>query len=179
VHGADVVTLDPADITVAHTRAPTADAAVTRESNVVLGVLIADCLPVLFAETTGNVIAAAHAGWRGLASGVLENTVAAMAVDPADIVVWLGPAIGMSAFEVGKDVVDAFARPDVHEGFAPKERGKWNADLCAIARARLERCGVRNVSGGGHCTFTDSARFFSYRRDRETGRMAALIWIAS
>ncbi len=179
VHGANVVTLDSAEIDAACTRAPIADAAVTRQRDVVLSVLIADCLPVLFAETTGNVIAVAHAGWRGLASGVLDNTVAAMGVDPADIVVWLGPAIGMNAFEVGKDVVDAFARSDVNKGFAPKGHGKWNADLYAIARARLERCGVRNVNGGGYCTFTDSARFFSYRRERETGRMAALIWIAS
>jgi polyphenol oxidase len=179
VHGADVVTLDSADINVARTLAPIADAAVTRERDVVLSVLIADCLPVLFAERTGDVIGVAHAGWRGLASGVLENTVAAMGVDPAAIVVWLGPAIGMNAFEVGKDVVDAFAGSDVHEAFAPKGHGKWNADLYAIACARLERCGVRNVNGGAYCTFTDRARFFSYRRDRETGRMAALIWAAS
>jgi len=179
VHGADVVRLDAAAIDVARTSAPVADAAVTRERNVVLGVLIADCLPVLFAERTADVVAVAHAGWRGLACGVLENTVAAMGVDPADIVVWFGPAIGMNAFEVGEDVVDAFAETDVDQGFAPKGRGKWNADLYAIARARLERSGVRSVNGGGYCTFTDSARFFSYRRERETGRMAALIWIAS
>jgi YfiH family protein len=179
VHGADVVTLDAATVIAARTSAPVADAAVTRERNVVLGVLIADCLPVLFAERTADVIAVAHAGWRGLARGVLENTVGAMGVDPADIVVWLGPAIGMNAFEVGEDVVDAFAGSDVDEGFAPKGRGKWNADLYAIARARLERSGVRSINGGGYCTFTDSARFFSYRRERETGRMAALIWVAS
>jgi polyphenol oxidase len=178
VHGPDVVTLDAAAIDSARTSAPTADAAVTRERNVVLGVLIADCLPVLFAGRTANVIAVAHAGWRGLAGGVLENTVATMDVDPADIIVWLGPAIGMNAFEVGEDVVDAFAGTDVGEVFAPKGRGKWNADLYAIARARLERTGVRSVHGGGYCTFKDSARFFSYRRERETGRMAALIWIA-
>jgi polyphenol oxidase len=179
VHGADVVTLDAATVIAARTSAPVADAAVTRERNVVLGVLIADCLPVLFAERTADVIAVAHAGWRGLARGVLENTVGAMGVDPADIVVWLGPAIGMNAFEVGEDVVDAFAGSDVDEGFAPKGRGKWNADLYAIARARLERSGVRSINGGGYCTFTDSARFFSYRRERKTGRMAALIWVAS
>lgn len=179
VHGADVVMLDATAVNVARTSAPVADAAVTRERNVVLGVLIADCLPVLFAQRTADVIGVAHAGWRGLARGVLENTVAAMGVDPADIVVWLGPAIGMNAFEVGEDVVDAFAESNVDEGFAPKGRGKWNADLYLIARARLERSGVRSIDGGGYCTFTDSARFFSYRRERETGRMAALIWIAS
>jgi YfiH family protein len=179
VHGPDVVTLDAAAIGAARANAPVADAAVTHERNVVLGVLIADCLPVLLTGRNANVIAVAHAGWRGLARGVLENAVAAMGIEPADIVAWLGPAIGMNAFEVGDDVVDAFAGSDVREGFAPKGPGKWNADLYAIARARLERSGVRSVSGGGYCTLTDSARFFSYRRERETGRMAALIWIAS
>ena len=178
VHGPDVVTLDATAIPTAHASSPVADAAVTREHNVVLGVLIADCLPVLLAERNGNVIAVAHAGWRGLARGVLQNAVAAMGIEPADIIAWLGPAIGMSAFEVGEDVVDAFAASDVHEGFAPKGRGKWNADLYAIARTRLEQSGVRSVNGGGYCTFTDSARFFSYRRERETGRMAVLLWIA-
>jgi YfiH family protein len=178
-HGADVATLDAAAIDVARTRAPIADAAVTRERDVVLGVLIADCLPVLFAAKNANVVAVAHAGWRGLASGVLENAVATMGVAPADVIAWLGPAIGMSAFEVGEDVVDAFAESDIREGFAPKGYGKWNADLYAIARARLNRSGVRSINGGGYCTFTDSARFFSYRRERETGRMAALIWLAS
>jgi YfiH family protein len=178
VHGVDVVTLDAEAVNVARTSAPIADAAVTRERNVVLGVLIADCLPVLFAERTGNVIAVAHAGWRGLSHGVLENTVAAMGIDPGDIIAWLGPAIGMNAFEVGEDVVEAFAGSGVREGLAPNGRGKWNADLHAIARARLERSGVRSISGAGYCTFTDSALFFSYRREQETGRMAALIWIA-
>jgi polyphenol oxidase len=179
VHGADVVTLDAAAISAARANAPIADAAVTRERNVVLGVLIADCLPVLLAGRNADVIAVAHAGWRGLARGVLENAVAAMGIAPADIIAWLGPAIGMNAFEVGEDVLDAFAASEVGQSFVPKGRGKWNADLYAIARTRLERSGVRSVNGDGYCTFTDSARFFSYRRERETGRMAALLWIAT
>jgi len=156
-----------------------ADAAVTCERDVVLSVLIADCLPVLFAERNGRVVGIAHAGWRGLARGVLETTVAAMDVAAEDIVAWLGPAIGMHAFEVGDDVIDAFADSNIAACFRLKRVGKWNADLYAIARARLARCGVHDVHGGGYCTFTDRARFFSYRRDGQTGRMAALIWIAS
>ncbi|HEY3179552.1 MAG TPA: peptidoglycan editing factor PgeF [Casimicrobiaceae bacterium] len=179
VHGADVAILDAGAIDSARTSAPIADAAVTRERNTVLGVLIADCLPVLFAERSGNVIAVAHAGWRGLARGVLENTVAAMGVERAEIIAWLGPAISMNAFEVGQDVVDAFSESDVDECFVAKSHDKWNADLYAIARKKLERFGVQSANDGGYCTFTNSAQFFSYRRDRETGRMAALIWIAS
>ena len=179
VHGPDVVTLDATAIGAARANAPVADAAVTQERNVALGVLIADCVPVLFAGRNASVIAVAHAGWRGLARGVLENAVTAMGIEPADIIAWLGPAIGMNAFEVGEDVVDAFTTSGVRRGFVSKGRGKWHADLYAIARARLERSGVRSVNGGGYCTFTDSARFFSYRRERETGRMAALVWVAS
>ena len=171
VHGAAIADLDAAYGGFA------ADGSVTRTPGTVCAVLTADCLPVLLADRDSRVVAAAHAGWRGLAAGVIEAAVAELSIDPASVLAWLGPAIGMSAFEVGEDVVDAFAASDVHEGFAPKGRGKWNADLYAIARARLEQSGVRSVNGGGYCTFTDSARFFSYRRERETGRMAAVLWI--
>jgi polyphenol oxidase len=178
VHGSDVATLDATAVGAARASAPIADAAVTRERGVVLVVTIADCLPVLLADRSGRAIGIAHAGWRGLARGVLENAVAAMGVAPDDIVAWFGPAIGSRAFEVGEDVVDAFADADVSARFDVKRQGKWTADLCGIARTKLERCGLRSIHGGSFCTFEDPARFFSYRRDRETGRMAALIWLA-
>ena len=178
VHGSDVATLDASAADSAHASAPIADAAVTRERGIVLAVTIADCLPVLLADRSGRAIGIAHAGWRGLARGVLENAVAAMGVPPGDIAAWFGPAIGSRAFEVGEDVVDAFADADVSTCFAVKRQGKWTADLCGIARTKLERCSVRSIHGGSFCTFEDPARFFSYRRDRETGRMAALIWLA-
>ena len=157
---------------------PRADAAVTRETNVVLAVRVADCMPVLFADRDASVVAAAHAGWRGLASGVLENTLSAMDCDPAEIVAWLGPAIGREAFEVGADVRDAFVGrdPGADSAFAAKSPGKWLCDLEALARMRLAQAGVRSVAGGGLCTYSDRTRFFSYRRDGATGRMAAFIW---
>jgi len=174
VHGAEVVAIDapaPSD-------PPRADAAVTRRANVVLAVRIADCMPVLFADRAGTVIAAAHAGWRGLAAGVLENTLDAMNAEPAQIVAWLGPAIGPTAFEVGTDVRDAFVRNDAqaHVAFAAASPGKWLADLESLARMRLSRAGVRSIHGGGMCTFRDPARFFSFRRDGTSGRMGAFVW---
>jgi purine-nucleoside/S-methyl-5'-thioadenosine phosphorylase / adenosine deaminase len=177
VHGADVVTLDPANVDAARITAPIADAAVTRERGVVLAAMIADCLPVLFSDRSGHAIGVAHAGWRGLARGVLENAVAALQLDASEIVAWLGPAIGKRAFEVGDDVVDAFD-PELAPFFETQQPGKWRADLEGIARRKLARCGVTDVYGGGFCTFDDPARFFSYRRDRDTGRMAALIWLS-
>jgi len=158
---------------------PVADAAVTRTRNVVLAVQSADCLPVLLADRDGAAIAVAHAGWRGLAAGVVDNAVRALAVAPEHVVAWLGPAIGPDAFEVGADVRDAFVAADVRAvtAFHPKSPGKWWADLYALARQRLARCGVREVYGGGACTYAEPARFFSYRRDGETGRMAALLWL--
>jgi YfiH family protein len=175
VHGADV-----ASISAATSHPPRADAAMTRETNVVLAVRVADCMPVLFAARDGSVVAVAHAGWRGMAASVLERTLDAMATNPADVVAWLGPAIGATAFEVGADVYDAFTRDDdeARPAFAVKSPGKWLADLEALARMRLARVGVRSIHGGGMCTFSDPARFFSYRRDRQGGRMAAFIWRA-
>lgn len=179
VHGTTVVTLDRAPSPDAPL--PVADAAVTRERGIVCAVRTADCLPVLFAARAGGAIGIAHAGWRGLAAGVLEATVAAMAAlgaPPGDLVAWLGPGIGPDAFEVGSEVRAAFcdADPGTAPCFAPHGVGKWRADLYALARRRLTEAGVSNVCGGGYCTFNDAARFFSYRRDRTPGRMAALIW---
>jgi YfiH family protein len=156
-----------------------ADAAVTRERNVVLAVLAADCLPVLLADRHGRAVGVAHAGWRGLAQRIVETTVAAMPVAPADVVAWLGPAIGPAAFEVGADVRLAFVAgdPDSAHCFLPVAPGKWTADLYALARRSLARAGVTDVHGGGFCTHADAARFFSYRRDRETGRMATVLWL--
>ncbi len=157
-----------------------ADASVTREPGRVCAVLTADCLPVLFCDRSGSVVAAAHAGWRGLAGGVLEATVAAMQVPPGEILAWMGAAIGPQAFEVGDDVRAAFLaqHPETAAAFAPQgATGKWLADIYALARIRLNRVGVQAIHGGGRCTFTESETFFSYRRDGVTGRMASLIWL--
>jgi len=177
-HGVAVATLGPR----APDAPPIADAAVTRAPGVVCAVLTADCLPVLFANRAGTAVGIAHAGWRGLAAGVLEATVAALAAPdagPGDLYAWLGPAIGPAAFEVGADVVAAFctADPGAAANFVPHRAGKWHADLEALARQRLAAAGVAAVTGGGFCTHTDGARFFSYRRERESGRMAALVWL--
>ena len=141
--------------------------------------MTADCLPVLFCDRAGSIVAAAHAGWRGLLGGVLESTLAAMAVAPEHVLAWLGPAIGPSAFEVGDEVRAAFVAelPAAGEAFAPCGQGKWLADLYALARLRLARAGVTTVYGGNACTYSDPARYFSYRRDGVTGRMATLIWL--
>ncbi len=158
-----------------------ADACFSRTPGQVCAVLTADCLPVLFCDRAGSVVAAAHAGWRGLAGGVLEATVAAMAVPPGGILAWMGAAIGPAAFEVSDDVRDAFLapHPETAAAFVPQGvPGKWLADIYALARIRLARAGVTAVSGGGRCTHAEVDTFFSYRRDGVTGRMAALVWLA-
>ena len=172
VHGTTVVEADRLD------HVPAADAAVARAPGTVCAVMIADCLPVLLCDASGTTVAVAHAGWRGLAAGVIENTVAAMNVNPDELVAYLGPGIGPRAFEVGAEVREAFVARDEEAAaaFAPARAGKWLADLFSLARRALARVGVDRVHGGGLCTYTDTARFFSYRRDRATGRMAALIW---
>jgi hypothetical protein len=180
VHGAAVATLQRSG---PMAPIPVADAAVTTGRGVVCAVLTADCLPVLFADRAGTTVGIAHAGWRGLAAGVLEATVAALrdlGVEPDDVIAWLGPAIGPAAFEVGEDVFSAFCTKDPGAAacFAPHRPGTWHADLYGLARQRLARRGVTRVRGGGYCTFTDSARFFSFRRERESGRMATAIWLA-
>jgi hypothetical protein len=156
-----------------------ADACIAREAGQVCVVLTADCLPVLFATSDGSVVGAAHAGWRGLCAGVLERTVAAMGAPGNQVLAWLGPAIGPSAFEVGPEVREAFMAQDAAAAaaFAPQANGKYLADLYLLARQRLAKAGVTQVYGGGDCTYSDAARFFSYRRDGATGRMAALVWI--
>ena len=159
---------------------PQADAAVTRLSGVPLTVMTADCLPVLFCDRAGSVVATAHAGWRGLCEGVLEQTVAAMGSSSSEILAWLGPAIGPLAFEVGDEVWSAFVAQDpaAAEAFVPgASRGKWLADLYRLARRRLNGVGGTQIYGGQHCTFSDPSRFYSYRRDGQTGRMSGLIWL--
>lgn len=173
VHGVAVVEADDAQ------GVPEADAAVARRPGRVCAVLTADCLPVLFCDRAGSVVAAAHAGWRGLAAGVLEATVARMEVPTQQVIAWLGPAIGPAAFEVGGEVREAFISQDVAAAaaFVPGVRGKWMADLFRLARQRLARAGVSSVHGGDLCTHADRTRFYSFRRDGVTGRFASLIWL--
>lgn len=178
VHGTNVVQAD--EVALFSQGAGEADASVTTQTNVICAVLVADCLPVLFCAADGSCVGAAHAGWRGLHCGVLEATVAALNVSPANVIAWLGPAIGPGAFEVGADVFDAFttASPEDASVFQPiaGQRGKYLADIYELARRRLKRAGVQAIFGGKFCTVSDPARFFSYRRDGKAGRMAAVIW---
>lgn len=159
---------------------PAADAAWTRRPATVCAVLTADCLPVLFCTEDGRWIAAAHAGWRGLAAGILEETVAASGASGQRLLAWLGAAIGPDAFEVGPEVRKLFvdADPLATAAFREGRGDRWFADIYALARLRLARCGVTRVYGGGLCTHSDAARFYSFRRDGRCGRMASLIWIA-
>jgi purine-nucleoside/S-methyl-5'-thioadenosine phosphorylase / adenosine deaminase len=172
VHGVQVADLDASD-----PRSP-ADAAFTRSPNRICAVLTADCLPVLFATRDGDVVGAAHAGWRGLAAGVIEATLEFMGVEPDRTLVWLGPAIGPQAFEVGGEVREAFLRQDEgSEGaFRPNSRGRYLADLASLVRRRLELAGVTHIHGGGECTYSAPDRYFSHRRDGQSGRQATLIW---
>jgi YfiH family protein len=179
VHGIEVADLDAptGQASAPHLRA---DAAIARCAGSVCVMQVADCLPVLLAARDGCAVAAAHAGWRGLAAGVLEATVARLAVAPSGLIAWLGPAIGPAHFEVGGEVRAAFLAHDAAAAaaFTANTRGRWQCDLSALARRRLNAAGVTAVFGGGWCTYADGARFFSYRRDRRCGRMAALIWLA-
>ena len=156
----------------------TADAATSARPGQVCVVMTADCLPVLFSDRDGGRVAAAHAGWRGLAAGVLERSVACFE-DPGRVFAWLGPAIGPEAFEVGEEVRAAFVGTDpaAAAAFQRNRRGRWQADLYTLARRRLQRAGVAEIYGGGLCTHSDAGRFYSFRRDGITGRMASLIWI--
>lgn len=183
VHGANVVRLTAADL---QPGAPMhdADGSVATEPGIACAVQVADCLPVLFATLRGRAVGAAHAGWRGLAAGVLEATLAkvceAAGCGPGEVQVWLGACIGPRQFEVGPDVLEAFgASPLANESpsFVGKGPGKWYADLPALARDRLRAAGVRAIGGGRWCTVSEPSRFFSFRRDRVTGRLAAVIWI--
>lgn len=175
VHGAGVVAARRSGL------AGEGDGSVATRPGVVCAVLTADCLPVLLCNVDGERVAALHAGWRGLAAGVLEAGVKALGVPPRDILAWLGPAIGPDAFEVGGEVRQIFlkADPQAGEAFRPSANGRWLADLYRLARQRLGAAGVRAVSGGGWCTYSDRQRFYSYRRQAVTGRMASLIWLES
>lgn len=175
VHGTAVKNIDGAPFS----PVPFAgDAAVTTRAGAACVVMVADCLPVLFCSRDGQRIGAAHAGWRGLVDGVLENTVAAMGVPGDELSAWLGPAISQDHFEVGEEVREAFVKADraAVSRFKMNARGRWQADLSGLARLRLASVGVTLVSGGSWCTFTDRKRFYSHRRDKKGGRMAALIW---
>jgi polyphenol oxidase len=173
VHGTEVTELDG--------RQPhgPADAVIARRAGRVCAVQVADCLPVLLAARDASVVGVAHAGWRGLAAGVLEATVSHLAVPPAQLIAWLGPAISAEHFEVGSEVRAAFLARDAGAAaaFTANDRGRWQCDLVALARRRLTALGVTAVAGGEWCTYADPARFFSFRREGRCGRMAALIWL--
>ncbi|HAO31567.1 MAG TPA: peptidoglycan editing factor PgeF [Candidatus Competibacter sp.] len=174
VHGNSVVAAETVIDPVA------ADAAWTRRSGKPCVVMTADCLPILLCDRAGTVVAAVHAGWRGLANGVITATVQQMKVPPMELMAWLGPAIGPTAFEVGEEVRAAFLtldRANTHF-FQPSPDGRWLADIYGLARLQLRRLFVTAIYGGHSCTFRDAERFFSYRRDNHTGRMASLIWLA-
>lgn len=172
VHGCDVVSATAQ-------AGASADACWTAQAGMPCAVLTADCLSVLFADRDGTCVAAAHAGWRGLAAGVLEATIAALPVPPQRLLAWLGPAIGPDAFQVGAEVRAAFIAAAAEDATAFRPDGsRWRADLFALARARLARCGVGHISGGGICTVSQQQQFFSHRRDGVSGRFASLIWLA-
>lgn len=175
VHGAHVVRLDT-ELPVA--AAPEADAAVAASAGAICAVCTADCLPILLVSADGSEIGAAHAGWRGLAAGVAENTVRAMSAAPADLLAWLGPAISQPNFEVGGEVREAFVShaAEAEAAFVANARGRWQADLYLLARQRLAAIGVTRVFGGGLCTYADAGRFYSYRRNRDTGRLVSFVY---
>ncbi len=176
VHGTDIVQLPYAGA-----GSPQADGSFSRATGQVCAVMTADCLPVLLCNKQGTVVAAVHAGWRGLVGGVIEQAVKVMAEAPDSLLAWLGPAIGPKAFEVGPEVVEAFIDQDseAHYAFRQTSQQHWLADIYALARLRLQRIGITHVSGGDLCTYSDTDRFYSFRRDKITGRMAALIWLTA
>ncbi len=173
VHGNTVVTAERP-----HTL--TADASIAREAGRVCVVMTADCLPLLLCDREGGCVAAVHAGWRGLANGVVDASVARMGCSPAAILAWLGPAVGSTAFELGPEVRAVLLRRDAGatDCFQPSPAGRWLADIYGLARRQLRSAGVESIAGGHWCTYHDRERFFSYRRDGLTGRMATLIWLA-
>jgi len=177
-HGTHVVDLDVSSGVDAGPLAP-ADACFARQPRRVCAILTADCLPILLTADTGDLVGAAHAGWRGLAGGVIETLVGALPVPPEQLMAWLGPAIGPQHFEVGAEVREALLRndPGAASSFSPNARGRFLADLGQLARRRLAVLGVERIYGGGHCTFAEADRYFSHRRDGTTGRQATLIWL--
>ena len=177
VHGSEVVRHSGMTGSLQESR-QVADGQVTTEAGAVCAILTADCLPVLFCNRHGTQVAAAHAGWRGLAAGVLQRTIGEMSGPASELLAWMGPAIGPAVYEVGDEVKAAFAQLEAEGANAFVARGeRWLFDLYAMARHVLQRAGVGHISGGGFCTFSDDERFFSYRRDSVTGRMASLIWL--
>ncbi|MDX1559719.1 MAG: peptidoglycan editing factor PgeF [Marinobacter sp.] len=179
VHGTDVVELTPDNVG----QIAKADASYTRHPGIACAILTADCLPVILADRKGTVAGAAHCGWRSLCGGVIENLVSEMAVAPETLQAWLGPAIGPDSFEVGPEVREAFLEHDPEAAHAFKAEGArsghFMADIYALAILRLNHLGVSTVTGGGLCTVQESDRFFSYRRDGQTGRMATLVWLTT
>ncbi len=176
VHGCDVI-----DAAASTAGTPRADAAITASAGVVCAVMTADCLPVVLCDRAGSRVAVAHAGWRGLVGGVIEQTVQALRCDSNALLAWLGPAIGPQAFAVGDEVRDAFmsSAPEARLAFVRSASGKLHGDLYELARQRLDTLGVQHVFGGDWCTYSESDRFYSYRREGITGRMATLAWLAS
>lgn len=180
VHGTGVLRFDAPPTAQGVEAEPEADAAVTSTPGVVLAILTADCLPVAFAARDGSEVAAAHAGWRGLADGMLEATLAAMRTPASDVIAWLGPAAGPAHYEIGTDVREAFlahsARADA--AFTATRPGHWRVDLYVLARQRMQAAGMdpADIHGGDHCTLADPSRWYSHRRDRRSGRMATLVW---
>jgi YfiH family protein len=174
-HGIDVVRLGERRLETA----PVADAVVTGAARRVCSVLTADCMPLLLCDESGTQVGAVHAGWRGLSAGVIERAVQAMGVVPGTLLAWMGPTIGQSAFEVGPEVRAAFVDADAAaaDAFVPGQPGKFHADLYHLARLRLRSAGVARVHGGGYCTFNEHERFFSYRREKKSGRMGVFIWL--
>lgn len=173
VHGTNVVNADMADCL------PQADACIARHRAAVCVVMTADCLPILLCDTRGSVVGAAHAGWKGLAAGVVEATVREMDVAPQDLMAWLGPAISQQVFEVGEEVRALFvdANRQAAAAFIPGQHGKWLADIYMLAHLRLNALGITQIYGGNYCTYRESEKFFSYRRNGVTGRMGTFIWL--
>ena len=159
---------------------PQADACIATHRSAVCVVMTADCLPVLLCDQQGSVVGAVHAGWKGLAAGVIEAAVKAMNVPANNLMAWLGPAISQQAFEVGAEVRDIFivADPQAEGAFVSVQNGKWRPDIYALASLRLNALGIKQIYGGDYCTYKDAKRFFSYRRDGVTGRMGTFIWLA-
>lgn len=157
---------------------PEADAIVASTPGSICTVRTADCLPILLCSKEGGEIAAAHAGWRGLAAGIAEAVVGTMQTPPEDLLVWLGPAISQPAFEVGEEVREAFVKQDQNAGaaFTRNQRGRWQADLVTLAKQRLQAAGVQSITGGEYCTFGDASRFYSFRRDGATGRLLSFVY---
>jgi len=173
VHGTVVAKADMAGCL------PQADACIARHRDAVCVVMTADCLPVLLCDKQGSVVGAAHAGWKGLAAGVIQAAVQVMEVAPQNLMAWMGPAISQQAFEVGDEIRTLFVEADAKTAgaFIAGQPGKWFADIYALARLRLNELGITRIYGGGYCTYRERERFFSYRRDGATGRMGTFIWL--